>query len=97
MSHMQGIQTGHVEVIVWNGDLMVASADTNEDLFNLVRAGIGQFGVLLTLVSIPLVQAPRYILTFRVFFTPSMKKCIVGIVGSDTYMASSAKTISADD
>jgi alanine transaminase len=71
MSHMQGIQASHVkevDVVTGIGDLMKASPDVNRDLFDLVRGGLGQFGVV-TSLTIPLIEAPSRILTLKAFYS----------------------------
>jgi FAD/FMN-containing dehydrogenase len=48
-SHRYGIQADNVEaleVVTGNGDLVYCSAQENEELFNCVRCGIGQFAVI---------------------------------------------------
>lgn len=75
MSHIQGIQAGHVEevdVVTGKGVLVRASPNVNTDLFDLVRGGLGQFGVI-TSLTIPLIKAPRRILTLKAFY--SQKNC----------------------
>jgi len=71
MSHIQGIQAGHVEevdVVTGKGDLVRASPNVNKDLFDLVRGGLGQFGVI-TSLTIPLIMAPSRILTLKAFYS----------------------------
>lgn len=73
MSHMCGVQAGHVseiEVLTGKGDVMHCSPKVNTDLFDLARGGLGQFGVL-TSITLPLVQAPKQVITFKVFYSQS--------------------------
>lgn len=71
MSHKYGIQAGHVkelQVVSGQGNVVRASKDHNQDLFDVARSGLGQFGVV-TSVSIPLVPAPKNIVTLKFFYT----------------------------
>lgn len=74
MSHIQGIQGSHVEdvgVVTGKSIFVRASPNVNKDLFDLVRGGLGQFGVL-TSLTIPLIEAPRRIVTLKAFYS---QKC----------------------
>ena len=69
---IQGIQAGHVEevdVVNGKGVLVRASPNVNKDLFDLVRGGLGQFGVI-TSLTIPLIKARRRILTLKALYSP---------------------------
>jgi len=71
MSHIEGLQASHVkevEVVTGKGDVIQSSSDVNRDLFDLVRGGLGQFGVM-TSVTIPLVPAPHSVLTLKAFYS----------------------------
>ena len=46
---------------------MSANPDVNKDLLDLVRAGVGQFGVM-TSITIPLIQASSKVLTYKLFY-----------------------------
>lgn len=80
MSHKYGIQAGHVkelQVVSGQGSLVRASKDRNEDLYDVARSGLGQFGVV-TSVTIPLVPAPKNIVTLKFFYTQTAgNKCFV--------------------
>ena len=61
MSHDSGIQADNVlelEVVTGDGEIRICSPTENSDLFNLVRSGLGQFGVI-TKVKIKLNRAPK--------------------------------------
>jgi len=61
MSHDSGIQADNVlelEVVSGDGEIRICSRTENSDLFNLVRAGLGQFGVI-TKVKMKLTSAPK--------------------------------------
>lgn len=56
-----GLQTDHVlelEVVTGTGETVVCSPTAHADLFDAVRAGLGQFGIV-TRVRLALVPAPR--------------------------------------
>ena len=81
MSHKYGIQAGHVkelEVVSGLGDTVRGSEDYNQDLYDLARCGLGQFGVV-TSVTIPLVPAPKNeIVTLKFFYTQEIgNNCFV--------------------
>ena len=56
-----------VELVTWEGTTIQASSQVNTEIFDLVRGGLGQFGVL-TSVNIPLIKAPKDIVAFKVFY-----------------------------
>ncbi|WP_136666530.1 FAD-binding protein [Flavobacterium sp. H122] len=61
MSHNSGIQADNVlelEVVTGDGQIRICSRTENIDLFNLVRSGLGQFGVI-TKVKMKLNRAPK--------------------------------------
>ncbi len=69
-THRYGLQTDNVlelEVVTGDGRHLTCSASERADLFNAVRAGLGQFGII-TRASLALVPAPdrarRYTLTY---------------------------------
>ena len=71
MSHKFGIQAGHVneiELVSGLGDRLHCSKDVRSDLFNTVRGGLGNFGIV-TSVHLPLVKAPSKIAIFKGFYT----------------------------
>ena len=73
MSHKDGIQAGYVdemEVVTGRGNLAICSNRVNKKLFDGCRGGLGQFGII-TSVTIPLVQAPKDICIFKVFYEQS--------------------------
>jgi FAD/FMN-containing dehydrogenase len=60
-THRYGLQTDNVlelEVVTGDGRLLTCSASERADLFDAVRAGLGQFGVI-TRASLALVHAPK--------------------------------------
>jgi cytokinin dehydrogenase len=66
MSYLKGVQADNIlalDVVVASGDLIHCSRTENTDLFNLVRAGLGQFGVIVK-VKMKLEKAP---ITMHVF------------------------------
>lgn len=70
MSHENGIQAGHVkemEVVTGLGHVVTCSNEENRGLFDTVRGGLGQCGIICS-VTIPLVPAPRQIYTFKLFY-----------------------------
>lgn len=71
MSHKYGIQAGHIcdmTMVTGIGDKVFVSPDINADLFDVCRGGLGQFGVI-TEVTIPLIPAPKTVLTIKMFYT----------------------------
>ena len=55
-----GAQTDHVlelEVVTGNGEVVHCSPHQHQDLFDAVRAGLGQFGII-TAARLPLIPAP---------------------------------------
>lgn len=61
MSHLHGIQADTVyklEVVTGKGELVECSPLKNKDLFNLVRGGLGQYGIIAT-AWIQLKKAPK--------------------------------------
>lgn len=69
-THRYGLQTDHVlelEVVTGDGRRLTCSPSERADLFNAVRAGLGQFGII-TRASLALVPAPdrarRYTLAY---------------------------------
>ncbi|MCK9904906.1 FAD-binding protein [Frankia sp. Cpl3] len=69
-THQYGMQTDNVcelEVVTGDGEILICSPETNSELFNSVRAGLGQFGVIiratLTLVPAP-DRARTYVLSY---------------------------------
>ena len=66
MSYLKGVQADNIltlDVIVASGELIHCSRTENTDLFNLVRSGLGQFGVIVK-VKMKLEKAP---ITMHVF------------------------------
>lgn len=66
MSYLKGVQADNIlalDVVVASGELIHCSRTENADLFNLVRAGLGQFGVIVK-VKMKLEKAP---ITMHVF------------------------------
>ena len=60
-THRYGLQTDNVlelEVVTGDGRQLTCSADERADLFDAVRAGLGQFGII-TRATIALVPAPE--------------------------------------
>ena len=71
MSHLFGLQAGHVEemeIVTGLGDVVHCSPDVNSDLFDMARGGLGQFGVV-TSVTLPLMDAPEEIITLKMFYS----------------------------
>ena len=65
-----GVQTDHVlelEVVTGEGELVACSATRNADLFNAVRAGLGQVAVIVR-ANIRLVPARRSVRRFELFY-----------------------------
>ncbi len=65
-----GCQTDNVlalDVVTGTGELVSCAPDKNADLFDLVRAGLGQFGIIAR-AQIKLVAAPQAVRFHRLFF-----------------------------
>ena len=65
-----GVQTDHVlqlEVVTGDGELVTCSATRNADLFDAVRAGLGQVAVIVR-ATLGLVAAPRSVRRFQLFY-----------------------------
>lgn len=61
MSHQSGIQADliiEMDVVTGSGELLTCSNEQNVELFNLVRGGLGQYGVIAKL-TIKLIKAPK--------------------------------------
>lgn len=70
MSHKFGIQAGHVkeiELVSGLGDVLHCSEKIRPDLFDTVRGGLGNFGII-TSLQIPLIKAPTQIAIFKGFY-----------------------------
>mmetsp|Transcript_40624 Transcript_40624/g.85318 ORF Transcript_40624/g.85318 Transcript_40624/m.85318 type:complete len:1056 (-) Transcript_40624:209-3376(-) len=70
MTHQDGVQAGHVkemQVVTGLGHVVTCTDEENTDLFDCVRGGLGQCGVI-GQVTIPLVVAPKKIATFKLFY-----------------------------
>ena len=66
MSYHKGVQADNIlalDVVIASGELIHCSRTENTDLFNLVRAGLGQFGIIVK-VKMKLEKAP---ITMHVF------------------------------
>ncbi len=73
MSHQHGIQADHVvemEVVSGEGELFRCSRRENAELFNLVRGGLGQYGIIAT-ATIRLVKAPKKMHVFKMLIDGS--------------------------
>ncbi|MCP5467661.1 MAG: FAD-binding protein [Deltaproteobacteria bacterium] len=69
MSYQKGIQADQVlelEVVTADGEHLVCSHNKNKRLFNLVRAGFGQFGWI-THAKLKLEKAPKYLEVLQCF------------------------------
>ncbi|MEH2628528.1 cytokinin dehydrogenase [Bradyrhizobium sp. AZCC 1719] len=69
-SSRHGMQTDNVvalDVVTGDGNELSCSADTNADLFDGVRAGLGQCGII-TRATLRLVRAPERIRRFQLFY-----------------------------
>jgi cytokinin dehydrogenase len=69
-SSRHGMQTDNVialDVVTGDGNEVSCSADANPDLFNAVRAGLGQCGIV-TRATLRLVRAPERIRRFQLFY-----------------------------
>ncbi|CAN7594430.1 FAD-binding protein [Bradyrhizobium sp. LjRoot220] len=70
MSSRHGMQTDHVsefDVVTGDGRELTCSATSNADLFNAVRAGLGQCGVV-TRATLDLVRAPERVRRYQLFY-----------------------------
>jgi cytokinin dehydrogenase len=56
-----------MDVVTGKGDKVTCSAGSNADLFNAVRAGLGQVGVI-TKATIKLIDAPQSVRRFGLFY-----------------------------
>ncbi|MEU5879032.1 FAD-binding protein [Spirillospora sp. NPDC047279] len=66
-SHVHGTQAANVralEVVTPAGEIVTCSASERAALFDAVRGGMGRHGVI-TRVTLPLVRAPEYVLSYR--------------------------------
>jgi cytokinin dehydrogenase len=69
-SHLYGMQTDNVlelNVVVADGRELVCSATQNTDLFNTVRAGLGQVGII-TKATLKLMPAPARVRRYQLFY-----------------------------
>jgi FAD/FMN-containing dehydrogenase len=70
MSHLYGMQTDNVlelNVVVADGRELTCSAAQNADLFNAVRAGLGQVGII-TRATLKLVPAPARVRRYQLSY-----------------------------
>ncbi len=70
MSHSHGVQSAYVEemdVVTGLGDIVSCNSESNADLFDSMRGGLGQCGVI-TSATIPLIHAPNQITILKVFY-----------------------------
>ena len=70
MSHLYGMQTDNVldlDVVVAGGRNLTCSATQNADLFDAVRAGLGQAGII-TRVTLKLITAPARVRRYQLFY-----------------------------
>ncbi|CAJ1960396.1 unnamed protein product [Cylindrotheca closterium] len=70
MLHRFGVQAANVEemeVVTGCGSTVVCNPNQNCDLFDSVRAGLGQCDII-TSVTLPLVPAPKRIALFKLFY-----------------------------
>lgn len=70
MSHKYGVQAGYVnemEIVTGCGNSTTCSTKINSDLFDCLRGGLGQCGII-TSATLPLVQAPKVISIFKLFY-----------------------------
>eukprot|EP01103_Thecamoeba_quadrilineata_P008327 TRINITY_DN18094_c0_g1_i1.p1 TRINITY_DN18094_c0_g1~~TRINITY_DN18094_c0_g1_i1.p1 ORF type:complete len:487 (+),score=70.63 TRINITY_DN18094_c0_g1_i1:3-1463(+) len=66
-----GLQTDNVyeiQVVTGKGEVKTCSPTVNTDLFDAVRAGLGQFGII-TRAKLKLIAAPQYARFHRLFFS----------------------------
>lgn len=69
-SHLYGMQTDNVlelKVVVADGRELTCSAAQNADLFNAVRAGLGQVGII-TGATLKLMPAPARVRRYQLFY-----------------------------
>lgn len=69
-SSSHGFQTDHVlelDVVTGAGRELTCSASANPDLFDAVRAGLGQCGIV-TRATLRLVRAPTHVRRFQLFY-----------------------------
>ncbi|MEA2790909.1 MAG: cytokinin dehydrogenase [Acetobacteraceae bacterium] len=65
-----GVQSGNVismEVVTGEGEQLNCSVSSNSDLFNAIRAGLGQVGII-TRATLKLVPAPLHVRRFLLFY-----------------------------
>ena len=70
MSHLYGLQTDNVlelDVVVADGRELTCSATQNADLFDAVRAGLGQVGII-TRATLKLITAPARVRRYQLFY-----------------------------
>jgi FAD/FMN-containing dehydrogenase len=70
MSHLYGMQTDNVlelNVVVADGSELTCSVTQNTDLFNAVRAGLGQVGII-TRATLQLMPAPARVRRYQLFY-----------------------------
>ena len=70
MSHLYGMQTDNVlelDVVVADGRELTCSATRNPDLFDAVRAGLGQVGII-TRATLRLMPAPERVRRYQLFY-----------------------------
>ena len=70
MSSRHGMQTDHLielDVVTGDGRELTCSAASNPELFNAVRGGLGQFGVV-TRATLDLVRAPERVRRYQLFY-----------------------------
>jgi cytokinin dehydrogenase len=70
MSHLYGMQTDNVlelNVVVADGRELTCSATQNADLFDAVRAGLGQVGII-TSATLKLMPAPARVRRYQLFY-----------------------------
>ncbi len=89
MSHLYGIQANMVmelEVITGNGELIICSPNENKDLFDLVRGGLGQYGIIVT-ATIIIHKAPKLMHTYKLLIQDSSEfhNIIKSIWGSSKF------------
>jgi FAD/FMN-containing dehydrogenase len=69
-SSSHGFQTDHVlelDVVTGDGRELTCSASANSDLFDAIRAGLGQCGIV-TRATLRLMQAPARVRRFQLFY-----------------------------
>jgi FAD/FMN-containing dehydrogenase len=70
MSSRHGMQTDQIaelEVVTGDGNELTCSATSNPDLFNTVRAGLGQCGIIVQ-ATLRLVRAPDRVRRYQLFY-----------------------------